>query len=413
MRSSPLILSLYLMQSVAFAQSHEQKQPNVLFICIDDLRTELGCYGSMVKSPHLDKLASEGSLFYNHYAQVPTSGASRACLLTGHAPSKPSDLSNEACRINISGKPEREQAESFIHHLRRQGYRTVGIGKISHQPDGYLQTKQGRQLELPHSWDEMLIDPGRWETGEQAFFGYADGSDRASRKHQVPPYERGEIDDMGYLDGYSAQLAIKKLQKLSQSKQAFCLAVGFISPHLPFNSPAKYWDLYQRANIPTTSYDIPLNTSNVGLHQNGEFNIYKKGDEKLNLQHPASEAYAKKLRHGYYSAISYTDAQIGKVLDELHRLGLDENTIIIVWGDHGWHLGDMRIWGKHTLLEPALKSTLIIKAPGKKAQIQNHRIVSSIDIYPTLMELCGIPCPKVLTVKVLPIYSINHMIPNG
>lgn len=157
------------------AQVNEKgsEKPNVLFICIDDLRQELGCYGSVVKTPHLDNLAGEGSLFFHHYVQVPTSGASRASMLTGRLPRKVQDLSNEACKINLSAQDELEQPETMFHHLRRNGYYTVGIGKISHYADGYLygytQPKSSRP-ELPYSWDEMLFDAGKWRTGWNAFF---------------------------------------------------------------------------------------------------------------------------------------------------------------------------------------------------------------------------------------------------
>lgn len=372
-------------------------KPNVLFICVDDLRQELGCYGSVVKTPHLDKLAGEGSLFFHHYVQVPTSGASRASMLTGRLPRKKEDLSNEACKINLSGNDELEHPETMFHHLRRNGYYTVGVGKISHYADGYLysytQPKSSRP-ELPYSWDEMLFDAGKWGTGWNAFFGYADGSNRQSRNKQVPPYECGDVEDDGYPDGLTANLAVSKLKEISGKKKPFCLAVGFFKPHLPFTSPKKYWDLYDEDEIPLSPVpQIPEGTYRQALHNSSEFNGYFKGDEKVSLDKRASDAYARKLRHGYFACISYVDAQIGKVLDELERLGEADNTIVIVWGDHGWHLGDQQVWGKHTLMETSLRSTLIVKDPSIRKSVNNRRIVSSIDIYPTLMELCGLSAP--------------------
>ena len=372
-------------------------KPNVLFICVDDLRQELGCYGSAVKTPHLDKLAGEGSLFFHHYVQVPTSGASRASMLTGRLPRKKEDLSNEACKINLSGKDEIEHPETMFHHLRRNGYYTVGVGKISHYADGYLygyaQPKSSRP-ELPYSWDEMLFDAGKWGTGWNAFFGYADGSNRQSHKKQVPPYECSDVEDDGYPDGLTANLAVRKLKELSAKNKPFCLAVGFFKPHLPFNSPKKYWDLYDETDIPLSSVtQIPEGIHQQALHNSNEFNGYLKGDEKVSLDKSASDTYSRKLRHAYFACVSYVDAQVGKILDELERLGEMNNTIIIVWGDHGWHLGEQRVWGKHTLMEVSLCSTLIIKAPHLREAVKNRRIVSSIDIYPTLMELCGISAP--------------------
>jgi arylsulfatase A-like enzyme len=375
------------------------QKPNVLFICIDDLRPELGCYGAnYIKSPNIDKLANSGVLFTHQFVQVPTCGASRCSILTGMLPQTKGHLSNEACHTYISGKPETDQPETFIHHLRRNGYYTVGIGKISHSADGLLygyNDPVGTERELSHSWNELVFDAGKWKTGWNAFFGYADGENRQSMKAQVKPYEKGNVDDDGYVDGLTANLAVKKLGELARRKEPFFLGIGFFKPHLPFNSPAKYWDLYNENTIELTpSPDLPINVSKASLHQSGEFNGYKAGDENASLEKPLSDAYARKIRHAYFAAVSYTDAQVGKVLDELERSGLAENTIVVIWGDHGWHLGDQRVWGKHTIFERALKSTLIVKLPRSvHAGERINKVVSSVDIYPTVMELCGVEMP--------------------
>ncbi len=379
--------------------TQEEKKPNILFIAVDDLRPELGCYGnSMVKSPNLDKLASEGLVFTNHFVQVPTCGASRFCLLTGNRPAKPTHLSNQAIETELSNKPEGELPESFIHHLKRSGYYTVGIGKISHSADGLVYgytDSVSNKRELSHSWDELVFDAGKWKTGWNAFFGYANGENRQSLKRQVKPYEAGEVDDEGYVDGLTANLAIDKLQELKDQEKPFFLGVGFFKPHLPFTAPKKYWDLYNRDDIPLTeSPFIPENVNTKSLHNSGELNGYQLTDEKLSLSNPASDEYARKLRHAYYACVSYVDAQVGKVLDELKALGLDDNTIVVVWGDHGWHLGDQLMWGKHTVFDKALRSTLIIKSPesdhlGKSVKT----VVETVDLYPTLLELCNVENP--------------------
>jgi arylsulfatase A-like enzyme len=241
----------------------------------------------------------------------------------------------------------------------------------------------------------MLLDPGKWNTGWNAFFGYSDGSNRNDVNGQVKPYECSEVSDEGYPDGLTALLAVKKLKALAVRKQPFFLGIGFFKPHLPFNAPKKYWDMYDGAKIGLSpSPGIPLNIHQASLQQSGEFNNgYKLGDEKASLAVPLSDAYSRKLRHGYFAAISYVDAQVGKVLTSLKELGLEKNTIVVLWGDHGWHLGDARVWGKHTLSEWALRSPLIIKTPGNEKGAVCDRIVSSIDIYPTLMQLCGIEMP--------------------
>ncbi len=384
--------------SVFAEKTAEQQKPNVLFICVDDLRPELGCYGNTyIHSPNIDKLAETGALFTNQFVQIPTCGASRYSMLTGMLPKTTGALSNEACHDFISGKTETEAPETFIHHLRRNGYYTVGIGKVSHYADGLLYgytDSVGTELELPHSWNEMLFDPAKWGTGWNAFFGYADGSNRQSRNRQVKPYERGDVDDLGYPDGYTSKFAIEKLDELAKKDKPFFLAVGFFKPHLPFNSPKKYWDLYDENKLPLSPNPaIPENVNKASLHNSNEFNGYQLGDEDATLEGPVSDEYARKLRHAYFACISYTDAQVGKLLDKLEKLGLAENTVVVLWGDHGWHLGDQLVWGKHTIFERALKSAFIIRAPGNKGGKTINEVVSTVDIYPTLMDLCGVEMP--------------------
>jgi len=399
--------------------------PNLLFIAVDDLRPELACYGAeYIHSPNMDQLASEGFLFTNHYVSVPTCGASRFSLLTGNNPVNAVQVGNEAIHKEISDLSESEKPESWVHHLRRNGYYTVGIGKISHYSDGLLYgytDSVSNNLELPHSWDEMLFDAGKWETGWNAFFGYADGGNRQSMKRQVKPYESADVDDSGYPDGLTTQLAIRKLKELAQkfdkapvtpgsnrglnAQTPFLLAVGYFKPHLPFNAPKKYWDLYDESNIPLSPIpDIPENISTASLHNSGEFNGYQLGDEKASLEGPVSDEYARKLRHAYAACISYIDAQIGILLDELEELDLADNTHVIVWGDHGWHLGDQNVWGKHTIFDYATRSTLLIRLktedlrPKTEIRLKSEvsiikAVVGTVDLYPTIMELCGIAMP--------------------
>lgn len=396
-----ITLSAFAGLELAVRKPDQLQRPNVLFICIDDLRPDLGCYGnSLIHSPNLDRLARQSALFTRQYVTQPTCGASRYSLLTGRLPRNTVELTNEAIEKEISGRPRTNVPETFIDNLRRNGYYTVGIGKISHSADGYVykyEEPKSNVLELPHSWDEMLFDPGKWKTGWNAFFAYADGSNRQSRKAQVKPYENAEVGDEGYPDGLSATIAVAKLKELSARKQPFFLSVGFFKPHLPFNAPKKYWDLYDEKNIPLTpSPATPENVNAASLHESAEFNGYKLGDEQASLEKPVSDTYARKLRHAYYAGVSYTDAQVGKVLDALAKLGLTKNTIVVVWSDHGWHLGDYRVWGKHTIFDQAVRSVLIVKTPDMKSGLVRNEILSSIDMYPTLMELCGVNTPTAL-----------------
>ncbi|MFC4873178.1 sulfatase [Negadavirga shengliensis] len=379
-------------------QAEVQAPYHVLFIAVDDLRPDIGAYGnSLMKTPNMDKLAGTSSLFYNHYVQVPTCGASRCSILTGLLPRSTQHLQNSAIERFLSDEPEGENPESMVHHFRRNGYYTVGIGKISHSVDGlwygYEESPVGAKPEMPYSWDEFLFDADKWGTGWNAFFGYADGSNRQGMKRQVKPYEMADVSDRGYPDGITADLAVDKLKDLAAKDQPFFLGVGFFKPHLPFTAPKKYWDMYKEEDIPLSPVpDIPENIHRASLQNMGEFNSYEAGDERASLDEPLSDAYAGKLRHAYYASVSYVDAQIGKVLDELERLGLTEKTIVVLWGDHGWHLGDHRVWGKHTNFEVALRSPLMIRVPGTEPrEINDGTVVSSVDIYPSLMEWCGIP----------------------
>jgi arylsulfatase A-like enzyme len=367
--------------------------PNVLLIAVDDLRPQLGCFGlDFMHTPHLDRLASQGRLFRRHYVQVPTCGASRCVLLTGQYPRTRDDLSNDAIRKQMAGREETDSPESFPHHFRRHGYRTVSIGKISHYPDGrlyaYDNTGDGT-LEMPHSWDRVGLPCGPWENAWNAFFGYAGGKGRV--RGQSPPIEAADVPDDGYPDGLIAEAAIERLRALRDER--FLLCVGFFKPHLPFCAPKKYFDLYDvDALSPSPCPDPPVGVHPRSIRQSGEaFGNYRhdSADPRNDPQHH------RRLRHAYFACVSYVDAQIGRVLSELDRLGLSQNTIVVVWGDHGWHLGDQSLWGKHTTFERSLHSPLIIRlpqmpAPGTAAE----GLVETVDVYPTLASLCGLPLPE-------------------
>jgi len=399
MRNGYFIALFLFLLGFLFSCSTEETQPNVLFIAVDDLRPEIGAYGNSIAiTPNLDNLAAHGTVFKNHFVQVPTCGASRYSLLTGMRPRTRQHLQNNVMYKEIAGKAEDSIPETFIHQFRRNGYYTVGMGKISHSADGLVygyEEEPSLRKELPHSWDEFLFDAGKWKTGWNAFFAYANGENRQSLKRQVTPYENADVSDEGYPDGLTANLAIKKLKELKGKEKPFFMGVGFFKPHLPFNAPKKYWDLYKRENISLSPNPRkPENVNNASLHNSGEFNGYQLTDEKAGLENPISDAYAKKVKHAYLASVSYVDTQIGKVLAELKKQGLDKNTIVVVWGDHGWHLGDQQVWGKHSLFENSLKSAFIIKNPkmvSSKKTVQS--IVESVDIYPTLLDMCNVPQP--------------------
>jgi arylsulfatase A-like enzyme len=380
------------------------EKPNFLFIAVDDLRPEIAAFGeSQAVTPHIDRLAAGGVSFTRHYVQAPTCGASRLALLAGRIPSTSRHLHNHAIRTEI-GDATKHDYITFPRYLRQHGYYTVSLGKISHFPGGivapYVGPNPDTRPELPGAWDVLAAPTDRWGTEQHAFFGYADGSSRNSLDGEVPPFEAADVDDEGYPDGQTARMALEQIDRLARQDQPFLLAVGFYKPHLPFNAPKKYWDLYRRENIdlsPNPYLPEGLTETNT-LHRMGEFNRYKQGRETAGPGKKLSDGYARELRHAYLAATSYIDAQIGKLLDALEQNGLDRNTVVILWGDHGWHLGDQTVWGKHTLYERALRSPLIIRAPGKSEPgEQNMAIVETVDIYPTITALAGLPPPQKLS----------------
>jgi arylsulfatase A-like enzyme len=370
-----LLLGLFALANELLAETAPPKRPNVVFIAVDDLRPQMGCYGdSWMKTPNLDRLASHGRVFRRHYAQVPTCGASRYSLLTGLRPSSDADYWNEPFTVHHADLARRP-TESLVHLFRQNGYHTVAIGKVSHNPDN-------SGADLPRSWDEVIPVKGPWKLAVRAYV-------QPVNPETYPPFEAGDANDDAYPDGVLAAEAIKALQRLRA--RPFFLALGFYKPHLPFNAPKRFWELYAPQKIPSPPFpDIPpgINT-NISLHPSFELVEQYRGMPVGSLN---SEAYRRQLRHGYAAAVSYVDAQIGKVLAELDRLGLRTNTVIVVWGDNGWHLGDLGVWGKHTAFEHALRTPLIVRMPGMKSPgMPTEALVETIDLYPTLTELCGLP----------------------
>ncbi len=359
--------------SPAFAQT---QKPNILFIAVDDLRPQLRAYGrDFMITPHMDRLAAQGRLFHHQYVAVPTCGASRYALLTGQWPKRPPSLGNGAFVLYKQG----HAPKSLPQVLGEAGYATVQMGKISHQPDG--KTGDG-QPEVVGGWQQLNTPVGQWKNGEAAFFAYAGGKTRVPGKS--PPTEAADVPDEGYVDGLLAKGAVEQLKKLSESDKPFFFAVGFFKPHLPFCAPKKYWDLYDRDRIDIADVDPVSRTG-------GEF----FGNYGHTAEQARDPAYIRHLRHGYYAATSYADAQIGKVLKALDDLKLDGNTIVILWGDHGYHLGELGYWGKHTLHEHSLRSAFIVRTPGmKQPGVATKGMIASVDIYPTLMELTGTPLPE-------------------
>lgn len=378
------ILSLKLFVSLCGAQT---TRPNVLFIAVDDLRPWIAYYGaSWMNTSNMDRLAATSRVFNRHYVQVATCGASRHALLTGLRPRLETDYGNGPFKSN-KAELAACTTESFPHLFKQNGYRTVAIGKISHSNVSSLH-------ELPRSWSEVKLLERRWGDRHNFVNAYA----QVERPVGVPEprnkgyaFESVPLDDKAYPDGWIAEHAVNALNELKD--EPFFLAVGFMKPHLPFNAPTKYWDLYDPEDIPGIDYkEIPSGIVH-GMSLNSSFELLGQYDvPEDGLQ---DKDYMHKLRHGYCAAVSYTDAQVGKILDELDRLNLSDNTIVVLWGDHGWHLGELDSWGKHTAFEYALRSPLIVRVPGMNDPGSiTDALTESVDIYPTLVELCELPDPK-------------------
>jgi arylsulfatase A-like enzyme len=362
-------VAILLLVGTCAAANKEQKssKPNVLFIAIDDLRTELGCYGkTQVLSPNIDKLAAQGLIFDRAYCNVPVCGASRACLLTGILPTKTRFID-----FNTRADEDAPNARTLPQVFKENGYETVSFGKIFHNGADALE----------RSWTQRVTGNG---------FGHTKSYDPATiqnGKNRI--YEAPDVEDDAYGDGIVAKNTIQELQRLQKAGTPFFLACGFIRPHLPFYAPKKYWDLYNRDSIKIAPNRYRPENAPSALNGSGEYKSYSHGEYK-----DKTIEFNKMMRHGYFASTSYADKLTGDVLNELEKLGLAENTIVVIWGDHGWHLGEHDFWGKHNTLHNALQIPLIIKVPGKTSGKKTQALVESVDIFPTLCELAGLKTPR-------------------
>lgn len=362
------------------------EKPNVLFIAVDDLRTELGCYGvENAITPHMDAFADSARLFRNHFVQVATCGASRYALLTGTLPRTPADQENSASHTLKRGPST--VARTMPELFRKNGYRTVCFGKISHESEGML----GNRPELPEAWDELLTPRGQWAGKGSLLFAYANGRVRDIKTGFMQYCEFADVADNELPDGLMADAAVERITQFAESGEPFFMGVGFFKPHLPFVAPKKYKDQFDGVALPSPYGMQRGDTKKAG--QSGEFYKYKTNRpfDKPKWNATLAEADAQEIRRGYYACVSYTDAQVGRVLRALDESGLAENTIVVLWGDHGWHLGEHNAWAKHTPLETSLKSPLILRVPGLPSPGKaTDSLAASIDLYPTLIDLCNL-----------------------
>lgn len=353
------------------------EKPNILMLSIDDLRPELGCYGAKhIHSPNIDKLAKEGFVFERTYCQVAVCGASRASLLSGSRP--------ETSQVWNYFTPMRDKQPNVLslpQHFKQNGYTTISLGKIYHAKDD----------DFPLGWSER---PWKPKGGHYHTKAALDAQVKHARgKMRGPSIENGgDIPDNTYGDGKVADEAVERLTAFAKHpKQPFFLAVGFTKPHLPFVAPGEYWDLYKRDQIAVPSRENAKNSPKYAHSSWHELKNYFDIDPK---QATLSDTKTRELIHGYYASVSYMDSNVGRVLGALEKLGLKENTIVILWGDHGWYLGDFGDWCKHTNEEIATRVPMMIRVPGKQGGVKTMALTEFVDIYPSLCELSGLPVPK-------------------
>jgi iduronate 2-sulfatase len=385
------VLCFYAFAFFQFLKPTKKKQPNILLICVDDLRPELKSFGSeYISSPNIDGLAANAVSFQKHYVNAPSCGPSRYTLLTGQYGPEGNDAL--FLRADKMAKGLQKVDPSMPEWFKQNGYTTVSVGKVSHHPGG----RGGKDwddnsiIEMPGAWDRHLLPVAEWQHPRGIMHGLANGEIRKI-SNEMDVFQTVEGNDSIYPDGAISSEAVKQLAELSADKEKpFFLAVGIIKPHLPFGAPKSYYDFYEGVKLP----EIPHPEKPEGVstwHNSGEFRQYNLWGNDPNKD----AAFADEVRRHYAACVSYADAQIGKVLAELKRTGADKNTIVVLWGDHGWHLGEHAIWGKHSLFEEALHSPLIIHYPGMKQKgYSTNAIVETLDIFPTLCDLTGLKIPE-------------------
>ncbi|MEC5128736.1 sulfatase [Verrucomicrobiales bacterium BCK34] len=367
-------------------------KPNVLFIIVDDLRPEMGCYGSgAAQTPQLDALAKRALVFDRAYCQEAVCMSSRNSMLSGFRPDARGIWTNRDVRDKL------QDIDFFPAHFRKSGYHSIGIGKIAHN-----------SWEDPRCWSEEHLKP------ENIAYEYRTHAGRkiveqmqqeAKAAGQPDPFrgipekirrgmawESHDVDDRALGDGQIADLAIEALNRIRDREEPLFLAIGFLRPHLPFVAPKKYWDLYDPNNLPVPAVPaFPEGAPQEGSNRSRELlNQYRD----LPVKTPLDVKTSEKLVHGYLASVSYVDAQIGRVLKALRDLEMEDNTIVIVTSDHGFHLGDQSQWGKATNFELSTRVPLLIRAPGMNSAGQRSvSLVELVDLYPTLCDLAGLPKP--------------------
>lgn len=369
-----------------------EERPNVLLILVDDLKPALGSYGDAnAISPNIDRLAARGVRFKKAYANQAVCVASRYNLMLGSR-----STSTGLYKFGDDFREVYPKAVTLPQHFKNHGYISQSMGKVYHVGHGNYNDEASWSLThhkekvveylLPESTNRKL-------TREEALFGNVDTGVPIRQLPRGAAWESPDVLDEAYADGRVASIAIDRLKKAAQKPQEkFFMAIGFARPHMPFSAPKKYWDLYDPKQFKLAEFQKhPKNAPKISRKRFGEISQYSP--IPADKEH-YNEALQRQLIHGYYASMSYMDAQVGRVLDALDHYGLSDDTIILLWGDHGFHLGDHGIWTKHTNFEQATHIPLIIAAPGMQRGVSSSQLAETVDIYPTLVELAGLPQPQ-------------------
>lgn len=355
---------------------------NVLLLCVDDLRSVMGHLGGAAKTPHMDRFVSEGNgvSFSRHYNQWPVCGPSRASMLSGLRPDT-SGTYQIGESWKISQMPD--TAPTMPLHFRRAGYHSQSFGKIYHGP----------------GWGEGFgwsVDPWRPDSWAcYVEYPYPQLIEEAgdNKKVWMPAYEIYDGPDSLHNDYETATRVIQAMEE--NRDRPFFIAGGFYKPHLPFVAPQRYWDMYDPDEISLLDFpELPAGAGDY-MYQWTELNAY--GIEEgvfFETDQSPTEEQMRDMIHAYYAAVSFIDAQIGRVLDRLEELELHENTAVVIWSDHGFHLGDQARWGKHTQFEESMRCPLLMRLPGEQTiSGVSDAIVESLDIYNTVVEYAGLDAP--------------------
>ena len=414
-----IYLSL-LLTLISCNQQTKKETKNVLFIVVDDLKPLLGSYGyNEIISPNIDRLAREGVLFSKAYSQQAICTASRMSFITGMRPdyTKIWDLSTKLrdTRPNIVTIPQ---------YFKENGYESVGMGKVMHgaknnDPESWsmpfianenFEYATGYKMpanlyqspEIHKKWDSLQAALDADPDADRGWFAVNSVMKSAGLR---PLTESLDVPDNAYADGASSLKTIELLKEFDRENKKFFLTVGFQKPHLPFTPPKKYWDLYERDNIKLSEFQKRSDGSpSDAYHRSGELRNYHDTEPSMDENGIVNDDKQREIIHGYMASVSFIDAQVGIILDYLKSSGMDDNTVVVFFGDHGWHLGDHGLWNKHSNFEEATRTPLIFRSPDITGGFINKSPVELLDIFPTICELAGIEVPEYLDgVSLLPI----------